>query len=45
MNDLMYLRGKACKRIIKAASLNDTWSMNRYSAINSYLAELGGRGV
>lgn len=42
MNNLMYLRGKACKRVIKAASLNDTWSMKRYSAINSYLAELCG---
>ncbi len=34
------LRGKACKHIVKAASLNDTWSMKRYSAINSYLAAL-----
>jgi len=34
------LRGKACKHIIKAASLNDTWSMKRYSAINGYLADL-----
>ena len=44
MSNLMYLRGKACKRIINAASLNDAWSMKRYSAINSYLAELVGRG-
>ena len=45
MNNLMYLRGKACKRVIKAASLNDFWSMKRYSAINSYLANLDGGGV
>ncbi len=45
MNNLMYLRGKACKRVIKAASLNDFWSMKRYSAINSYLAELEKRGL
>ena len=45
MSDLMYLRGKACKRIMKAASLNDTWSMKRYSAINRYLAELDGSGA
>jgi hypothetical protein len=40
MNDLMYLRGKACKRIMKAASLNEVWSMKRFAAINSYLASL-----
>jgi len=45
MNNLMYLRGKACTRVIKAASLNDFWSMKRYSAINSYLADLNGSGV
>jgi len=38
--EISFLRGKACKHIIKAASLNDTWSMKRYSAINSYLADL-----
>ena len=42
--EISSLRGKACKHIIKAASLNDTWSMKRYSAINSYLADLDGRG-
>ena len=45
MNNLMYLRGKACKRIIKAASLNDAWTMKRYSAINIYLADLDGSGI
>jgi hypothetical protein len=45
MNNLMYLHGKACKRIIKAASLNDEWSMKRYSAINTYLADLNGSDI
>lgn len=40
MNDLMYLRGKVCKRVILAASSNDVWSMKRFAAINSYLASL-----
>ena len=43
--EISSLRGKACKRVIKAASLNDSWSVKRYSAINSYLGELGGSGV
>ena len=43
--EISSLRGKACKHIIKAASLDDTWSMKRYSAINSFLAELDGSGV
>ena len=43
--EISSLRGKACKHIIKAASLNDTWSMKRYSAINSYLADLDDRTV
>ena len=43
--EISALRGKTCKHIIKAASLNDTWSMRRYSVINSYLAELNGSGV
>ena len=43
--EISSLRGKACKQIIKAASLNDAWSMKRYSAINSYLADLNGSGV
>ena len=42
--EISSLRGKACKHI-KAASLNDTWSMKRYSAINNYLAELENRNV
>jgi hypothetical protein len=41
--EISSLRGKACKHIIKAASLNDTWSMKRYSVINSYLADLDDR--
>ena len=40
MSDLMYLRGRVCKRIMKAASLNDVWIMKRFAAINSYLASL-----
>ncbi|MGO8805641.1 MAG: hypothetical protein ACLQO7_03410 [Candidatus Bathyarchaeia archaeon] len=43
--EISSLRGKACKRIIKAASLNDTWNMKRYSAINIYLADLDDRTV
>jgi len=34
------VRGKACKRIIKAASLNDVWSMQRYQQINRYMERL-----
>ncbi len=29
MNGLMYLRGKACKRVILAVLQNDVWSMKR----------------
>ena len=31
------LRGKACRRVIKAAAANDEWNMRRYAAINTYL--------
>ena len=38
--EISQLRGKVCKCIIKAASVNDACSMKRYSAINSYFAGL-----
>jgi hypothetical protein len=34
------LRGACCRRIMRAASSNDVWSMRRYSAINIYLYSL-----
>jgi hypothetical protein len=43
--EISSLRGKACKQVIKAASINDAWSMKRYSAINSYMADLDGSSV
>jgi hypothetical protein len=43
--EISLLRGKACKHVVKVPSLNDAWNMKRYSAINSYLADLDGSGV
>ena len=40
MKDINKLRGKACKKVLKAAAANDEWSMKRYAAINTYLTEL-----
>ncbi len=34
--DLRELRSKACKRAIRAASVDDEWTMKRFAAINSY---------
>ena len=40
--DFFALRGKVCRRIVQSACLNDEWSMQRFAAINRYLAGLGG---
>ena len=38
--DLMDLRSKACKRAIRAASMNDEWQVKRFAAINRYFVSL-----
>jgi hypothetical protein len=40
MTEVMKIRGKCCKKIIKAASLNDVWNMRRYQFLNTYLSKL-----
>jgi hypothetical protein len=34
------LRGKVCKKIIRAASKDNEWEMQRFQFINRFLAEL-----
>jgi hypothetical protein len=38
--EVFKLRGIVCRRIIRAASLNDVWSMRRFQYLNRYLFEM-----
>ncbi len=38
--DLRELRSKACRRAIRAASVDDEWTMMRFAAINRYFVSL-----